>query len=119
MLTYVPTRPPIIPNKNKNTFFHNRQLSGPKPSLSVSATMVSMIAGNVNPRLARHTAPTSEMNGPKFGMAIAAITVAVTRQTRRMYSPRRDFGTLLIPGSEIDLLPSWVPCHIISTGTWN
>ena len=39
-----------------------------------------MMAGNMRPRVERHTAPTNEINGPNFGMATAMATVAMTSE---------------------------------------
>ena len=85
ILTYDPKTNPTIPNIMSNKFFHNLYLYGPKPGFSQSVTS-SIIAGNTNPNIDKHTAPTSEIKPPRFGTAIAMTTVIVVNVNRKMYS---------------------------------
>lgn len=53
-------------------FFHRSHLHRPSPS-SQNVT-ISIIDGNINPNVDKHTAPTKEMKGPKFGTAAEMAT---------------------------------------------
>lgn len=87
ILTYVPVRKPNTPKEMMVIFFHSRQFHLPRP-FSCSQTVTSSITdGNISPNVDKHTAPTREMNGPKFGIAIATQTVKITSRIRRRYSP--------------------------------
>lgn len=46
-----------------------------EPLVVLQYTHVSMIAGNANPSAERHSAPNSEINNSKLGIATASKTV--------------------------------------------
>lgn len=88
MLTYAPVKKPRTPKQTKNMFFQSTQLKRPRPfGLSQKAT-VSITAGKMRPRNERQTAPTNEMKGPRFGIAIAVAKVRMMIPTRMLYSAR-------------------------------
>lgn len=69
-----------------------------------------MIDGNISPKVDKHTAPISEMNGPMFGMATATTTVPTTSVTRIAYSAKFLLLSEKCPRTFF---------HIISIGTKN
>ncbi len=79
ILTYVPVNKPIIPNTTNSPFLIKRHLQLPIPGRS-QYVIVSIIAGNIRPNVLKQTAPISVMNGPRFGMIIATITVKVWKK---------------------------------------
>ncbi|KAJ8665693.1 hypothetical protein QAD02_007355 [Eretmocerus hayati] len=72
-LIQVPTTSPTQPNRMSPMPLTSTILHG--PSLSGHITQISMIAGNAIPEADRQRAPTSEMNKPRRGTAIAKMTV--------------------------------------------
>lgn len=64
---------PKIPNAMITRFFHRRQYPLPNPGSSQHVTR-SIQLGNIKPKNDRHSAPTSDITGPKLGTAIATAT---------------------------------------------
>lgn len=86
ILTKDPVRKPKMPKATRNMFFHRTQLKRPSPlGLSQNVT-VSTTEGKINPKNDRQTAPTNEMNGPKFGIAMAMHRVRIMMLILIVYS---------------------------------
>lgn len=73
MLEQTPVTNPSMPNAMMNMFFHRRQLNLPKPGSSQFVTRSTQL-GRIRPKNDRHSAPTSDMTGPKSGTAMAVAT---------------------------------------------